>query len=232
MRILTVPGGDNRILRAALSGFAAVLLSACSAASVTNAPPLQSTAASAVASAQPSVDTMPSVGPSANESAAPEDTAQPTGLVTALDPCTLVTSGEATSLAGVPLGDGQESTTAGNGRICSYGQEGVVFEVVVSVAPDVATARSEEQSAEADLQKAAANGLMLTELTGFADGAADAATLEGSQSIGGKTFSASAIYILKGTTFVGISDIATLGAEAPTGEALQAEGLTVVGRLP
>ena len=177
----------------------------------------------------------PVVSPSASSgditaSSAPE-TPGPTAVPTALDPCQLVTPAEASKLTGATFSAGHESTTEGHGKICSYGQEGVVFEVMVGVAPDEATAKAGEQDAIGLLQKAAANGLKLTQLPGFADGV-DAATLTGSKTFAGQTVAATAVYLLKGTTFVGISDIATLGAKAPSEQQMLDQAKVSLGRLP
>jgi hypothetical protein len=42
-----------------------------------------------------------------------------------------------------------------NGKVCSYSQEGAVFEAIVGQAPDVVTAQAGEKAAEAAFQKAA-----------------------------------------------------------------------------
>jgi Protein of unknown function (DUF3558) len=203
----------------------AVLIAGCSAA-------VSPTASSSAGGPAFVVTPSPSPTPSSADTSGASGSSEPTGVVTDLDPCQLVTSDEASTLSGVSFSAGQESTTEGNGKICTYGQEGNVFSVIVGVAPDVATAQAGEQAAEADLQKAANNGLKLTELKGFNGGTADAAVLEGSQSVGGLTLSASAIYLLKGTTFFGFSDFATGGGKAPSSEALQAQAITSMGRLP
>lgn len=132
-----------------------------------------------------------------------------------------------------PAGSGQGSATEGNGKLCEYGEEGVVFDVIVGVAPSLAAAKAGEQAFEAELQKNEANSLTVTELKGFANGAADAAILTGSKTAGKlPSYSASAIYVLKGTTFFSISDIGTLGAGAPSSQAIEDEAMKVLGRLP
>ena len=155
-------------------------------------------------------------------------------MATTLDPCQLVTAAEVNQLTGDNFGatSGQESTTSGHAKICSYGAEGTVFQVIVGVAPDVDTAKAGEQQAEAVLQKAAANGLKVTELPGFADGVADVATLTGSETVAGQTFAGTALYLLKGTTYLGMSDIATLGAKAPTAAQMEDQAKVTLTRLP
>jgi hypothetical protein len=152
-----------------------------------------------------------------------------TGVPTSLDPCQLVTSQEASQLAGATYGAGVEGTTSGGGKTCTYGSQTLnVFMVIVGQAPDVATAQAGKAAAEAELQKAAAKGVMFTQLPNFADGAA---YYVGSITFSGHTLNASAIYVLKGTVFFGFSDEA-LGQPTPTATALQAQAQTILGRLP
>ena len=198
--------------------------------------PSKSAAARVAVTAPPVAAPLPSASASAGDVAASDVPASPlaTAVATTLDPCQLVTAAEVSQLTGVsfPAGSGQESTTEGHGKICSYGQEGTVFQVIVGVAPDVDTAKAGEQQAEAELQKAAANGLKVTELPGFADGAADVATLTGSETVAGQTFAGTALYLLKGTTYLGMSDIATLGAKAPSAAQMEDQAKVTLTRLP
>jgi len=186
--------------------------------------------------------TAPAVTPVPSPTAAPTDvsasaaaaTPLATAVATTLDPCQLVTAAEVSQLTGASFADGsgQESTTSGHAKICSYGQAGTVFQVIVGVAPDVATAKAGEQQAEADLQKAAANGLTVKEVKGFADGVADAATLTGSKTFNGQTFAATALYLLKGTTYLGMSDIGTLGAKVASPAQMEDQAKVTLTRLP
>ena len=224
----SIRSGLGRSLAAVLG---AALIASCTAA--TSSPSGSSEATTPLVTA-PSV-AAPVVSPSASSSdvTASEAPATPlaTAVATAIDPCQLVTPAEASTLTGASFSAGQESTTEGHGKICTYGQQGTVFQVIVGVAPDEATAKAGEQDAIGLLQKAAANGLTVTQLPGFADGV-DAATLTGSKTIAGQTFAATAIYLLKGTTFVGISDIATLGAKAPSEQQMQDQAKVTLTRLP
>jgi hypothetical protein len=209
----------------------AAFIASCSAA--TSSPGESAPAASAPATTPPVVAPVVSASASSGDiaaSSAPE-TPGPTAVATELDPCQLVTPAEASKLAGASFTAGTESTTEGHGKICTYGQEGTVFQVIVGVAPDEATAKAGEQDAIGLLQKAASNGLKVTQLPGFADGT-DAATLTGSKTFAGQTVAATAIYLLKGTTFVGISDIATLGAKAPTEQQMKDQAKVTLTRLP
>jgi hypothetical protein len=152
-----------------------------------------------------------------------------TGVPTTLDPCQLVTSDEASQLAGASYGAGVESTTSGGGKICTYGGNTLnVFEVIVGQAPDVATAQAGKAEAEAAIQQQAGSAAVFTELPNFADGAA---YIVGSFTVSGQTYNGSAIYALKGTIFFGFSDVAR-NQPTPTLEALQAQATTILGRLP
>jgi hypothetical protein len=164
---------------------------------------------------------------------APANTLAATVAPTALDPCQLVTSQEASSLAGTSFGAGREDTTSGGGKLCIYGYQTLnVFQVIVGQAPDVATAQADKQQFESEFltqaHQSAAASLNVTQMPNFADGAV---TMQGSLNLAGQTFSASAIDFLKGPVFVGISDV-TAGNGAPSTAALQAEATTVLGRLP
>jgi hypothetical protein len=230
-------GANRRAIGRSLSLLVVIgFVGACTSATTGESP--------AAATAQPTAASIPSTAPSAVESAMPSQSAVasseaaatplPTAVATAIDPCQLVTLAEVNQLSGgqFPAGSGQGSTTEGKGKVCSYGEEGVTFDVVVGVAPDVATAKAGEQAFEAELQKDAANILKVTELKGFAGGTADAATLYGSKTIGGVTYGGSAIYVLRGTTFFGITDIASMGGKAPSTSAMEDEAKVVLGRLP
>jgi hypothetical protein len=156
-----------------------------------------------------------------------------TAVVTALDPCQLVTTQEASTLAGATFGTGKESTTEGNAKICTYGgQTSNVLNVYVVQAPDVATAQKAEAAALAAAKAVAqkqAPGVSFsqTELADFADGAL---VISASATISGQTLAISGIYVLSGTTFFAITDV-VLGQSAPTSDALQAQARVVLGRI-
>lgn len=195
---------------------AATAAPAASAAPVTAPSVAASVPSAAVPASEPPAATMPDV----------------TAVPTSVDPCQLVTAAEAGQLAGTTFGPGKPETTSGNGRLCIYGSQTLnVFTVDVGQAPDVATAKSEETAALAELQKASnVSGLKVTELPGFADGA-DAAVAQGGATIAGKTISVSAIYVLKGVIFFGFSDL-VLGTGAPSASALEAQAQVSLGRVP
>ncbi len=166
--------------------------------------------------------------------AVPSDTAPAaTAAPTSLDPCQVLTSQDASKLTGVAFGDGLEGTTPGGMKTCTYGaQTANVFTVMVGQATDLATAKAYKAQFEADLkaqaQQLSVAGLKVTELPNFADGAVIGSL---NFSAGGITLSGSGIGFLKGTIFVGFSDVAT-GGQAPTTDALQAQAQTILGQLP
>jgi len=199
-----------------------VVAGACSAgASPSTSPP-----SPAAASPAASVDVSPSAG------AAESQAAQATAVPTSVDPCQLVTAQEASALTGANFSEGQASIDANNVKSCSYGQEGVDLTVLASRAPDEATAKKNEDDAKAELERNAP-GLpyKLEELPGFAPGA-DAAMVSGSMASGGLSYSGIAIYVLKGTDFFAITDIATLSGQAPTSAQMQDLAKVALGRLP
>jgi len=205
----------------------AVGLAACSGGSGGSPTPTEAAAATPAATAAPTPSpTAASQAPSAQPSSLP------TAVPTSIDPCQVVTGAEASALAGTTLGAGKEETTSGNGRICTYGgQTANVFVVIVAIAPDVATAKKEEVDAQARLRASASKAgqkLTVTQLPGFAPGA-DALLLElepNPAAITGR-----AIYVLRGTTFFGFSDL-VIGGSAPSADALKAQAMTSLGRLP
>jgi hypothetical protein len=205
----------------------AALLSACSAMASTNTTSL--TAGDAAGT--PAVMSTPVASSTPQQMAAtsaPQSAAAPTSL----DPCQLVTSQEASSLAGTSYGAGREETTPGGGKICIYGYQTTnVFTVEVAQAPDVATAQAAKAQFLADLQsklqQVANEGLNVTQLPNFADGAVFA---QANISLGGQTISGSSIGVLKGTIFFGFSDL-VVGHGAPSSSAMQSQAQTVLGRL-
>ncbi len=225
-----------RAMRALLV-LSVVGLAACTSSTAPTAPPSSVAPASASAPAAPaSATAAPSASPVATASpsaeASPTAAAEATAVPTSIDPCQLISAQEAGTLAGATFGPGKAETLQGNSRMCTYGAGSKnVFNVIVAVAPDVATAQKQEASAEADLKANAAQlnqGLTITKLPGFAPGT-DAVLVElkpNALGIGGR-----AIYVLRGTTFFGFNDL-VFGAAAPSADAVKAEAMTVLGRLP
>ncbi|HVD00220.1 MAG TPA: hypothetical protein VNG93_03600 [Candidatus Dormibacteraeota bacterium] len=199
---------------------AAALLVACSTGGSPTPTPTPSAAASAIAAAPPT--------PSPN----------PTGVAKTLDPCQLVTSQEASVLSGASYGAGREDTSGGS-KICVYGYQTVnVFMVLDAVAADAATAQAgwaqEQAQAQAALQQGVGQGASVSfnvtdvsTITGADRGAAGTAT----GTFSGHAISGSAIYLLKGATFLTFSDV-QVGQTPPTVVAMEAQALTSLGRLP
>ena len=108
----------------------ALLLAACSSPATTASSPPASPAASQASS--------PAAPASAAGSAAATQSAAPTSL----DPCQLVTSSEASALAGTTFGPGQEEASGQGGKRCVYGSQTTnVFMVEVGQAASPAAAR-------------------------------------------------------------------------------------------
>ena len=205
-----------------------------SSTSGTATPPLDArpSPVAVLPSTAPSAPASASVAPS-DAASAPPASAGPTAAPTSIDPCELVTAEEVSKLTGTTFSKGEESTED-NHKICSYGQEGMVFEVLVSVAPDAATAKAQEPAFKADLEKGAAQAglkdMKLTEMPDFEPGV-DAAVVSGSVSAGGQKLKGIALYALKGAVLVALSDIA-LGGSVPTSAEMQDQARVTLGRLP
>jgi len=163
----------------------------------------------------------------------------PSGSPVALDPCQLVTSAEASSIAGVTFAAGKEDTTSGGAKTCGYGaQTPNVFMVIVVQAPDAATAQAdwtqEQAKAEAAIKQGLPPGatvnLNVTNVTTLS-GADKAAIATFNTTVSGTAVGITAIYLLKGATFVTFSDL-VIGKAAPTADAMEAQAQTTLGRLP
>jgi hypothetical protein len=225
------------VTRAAAAAFVVVALAACTSGTAPNPSAIASLLANA--SPPPAASAAPTPSAAASQAAASQgasEPALPSAVATDIDPCQLITADEASALVGVKFAAGKESTTDKNLKICSYAGPGPnIFNVDVAVAPDVATAKAAEASAEADL-KAQANdmaglGLTVTELPNFAPGT-DAALMAGSRSAGGISIDAKGMLLLKGVTFVGFNDVAVGGGKAPSDDAMKAKAMELLGKLP
>jgi hypothetical protein len=196
----------------------ALLLTACGSSASTGT----SSGSGSAAAAQPAASAAPSPSQSA--------------VATSLDPCQLVTSSEASSLAGTTFGPGQEETTNG-GKRCVYGSQTTnVFTVEVAQAQDASTAQadwSQEQSqaqnlVEQKLPPGVDVSLNTQNVTGLGD---RAATAYSTASVAGHKIGISGIYLLKGATFLAFQDL-LLGSNPPSSAAMQAEARTALGRVP
>jgi hypothetical protein len=149
-----------------------------------------------------------------------------TAVPTNLDPCQLVPASEASAVAGASYSAGKEETTAGNGKVCWYGAGTKnVFEVVLAVAPDAATAQAAKDAFLAEVNSALSGSpLNLTPVSGLGDSAEFA-------SFSALNISGAGIYVLKGAVFYAIVD-EVRGQAAPTQDSLVTEAQVVAGRLP
>jgi hypothetical protein len=213
------------------------LLSACSTSAPTATSAPQQAAASSTpnptATSSPIVKPAPTLASSPTAIPAETGTPQQATASTALDPCQLLPSQEASSLAGTSFGAGTEGTNPGGGMTCTYGSQTTnIFFVEVVQAPDTATADAAQtqfvNDLQANLKQLTNEGLNVTPLPNFADAALIA---QASVNAGGETINGSAIAFRKGTTFFGFSDV-VLGGPAPSSADLQTEATTVLGRLP
>src|SRR5262245_588217 len=72
------------------------------------------------------------------------------GVATSLDPCQLVTSSEASALAGTKFGPGRHQNNKGGGKMCVYGYQTTnVFTVEVGQDKSASVARTQWSKAEA-----------------------------------------------------------------------------------
>ena len=155
----------------------------------------------------------------------------------ALDPCQIVTSSEASTLAGATFGAGKEGETGGGGKTCVYGYQTLnVFTIIVAQAPDAATAQAAyaqaKAQAQAELSKGVPAGVKVTVNLNDASisGADQASVARGSGTISGQTISLSAVYVLKGAVFFSFSDL-VLGPAAPSVAAMEAQATISLGRV-
>lgn len=167
--------------------------------------------------------------------------AGPTGsaVATTLDPCQLVTSAEASKLAGASFGKGRKETvgSGGNDHTCTYGyQTANVFIVQVVKADSAKTATSNfdsyRQEANGDLARAgqaqAKIDFKLSDLANLGD-RATTGTLQ--ETYAGVTISGAAIYVVKGPYFFTFSDLRR-GNTLPSIAAFKTQAQVVISRLP
>jgi Protein of unknown function (DUF3558) len=172
----------------------------------------------------------------ATASAAPDAASSSSSVATSLDPCQLVTSSEASALAGATFGAGREEKTKGGGRICVYGYQTTnVF--TVEVGQDKSTSDAQKQwskneaKARSLLQRKVPAGFSVHVQTADVSGLGDrAATVYSKDNIAGHKFGISGIYLLKGATFVAFQDL-LLGSSPPSTSALQAQARTTLSRV-
>jgi hypothetical protein len=205
-------------------------VSAPATAAATTAP-VPATSASGTPTPLPPPATSASATPTASTS--PSGSGSPTNL----DPCQLVTQGEASTLAGATFGPGKEESTGG-GKECVYGSQTTnVMDIIVAQAPDAATAQADYAQAQADVQTTIATNLppditaKLNTDTASTAGIGDkAATITGAASVEGQTVSFTGIYVLSGATFFTIGDL-VLAKAPPTVTAMQDQAKVTLGRI-
>jgi hypothetical protein len=202
----------------------ALLLAACSSPATTT--PSQPASAAAAQASSPAA-------PTAAGSVAATQSAVPTSL----NPCQLVTSSEASALAGTTFGPGQEEANGKHGKRCVYGSQTTnVFTVEVGQAASPAAAdadwSAEQARAQALINKKLPAGISLSAHTQKISGLGDrAAFASGSAAAAGQTIGLSGIYLLKGATFLGFQDL-LLGHPAPSAAAMEAEAQKALARVP
>ena len=184
-----------------------------------------------VPSSAPSPEATTSTTPS---EVAPESPG-PSAVATTIDPCQVVTPEEASKLAGSTFGPSNATTMSNNAKLCMYGQQGLSFNVIVTAAPDAATAKAQEPAFKAEIEQAAADAglgdMKLTEIPDFQPGV-DAAVLSGTATVGGTKVEGIALYALKNAVLLALTDLAFGGATAPTAAAMEDEAKVALGRLP
>ena len=187
-------------------------------------PPAPSaTPTSAVQTLQPSAATTPTAtATAAASSASPTPLGGgPTGSnpPLAIDPCTLLTSDQASAVNGITYPPGV-SHDMGNGSVeCVWQASTPPSSVVVQVGqfPSVTDAQVAYAKAQAVL-----NGVQIEQLTGFADDAVIARGAGGGLSTGG-------IYVREGSTFF---DVVYLNGTVPTDDQLKYYATLILGELP
>jgi hypothetical protein len=141
----------------------------------------------------------------------------------------LVTAHEASSLTGVTYTQGTSATVQGLGATCTYGTgTNNVFTVVVDQASDPASAQAAQKAAEAAV-KTQVSGVDVetSPISGIGD-AADFMSAFGT--VGGATVGASAIYVIKGNTVFGFSDVAK-NSPVPSSAGLETQATRDLSRL-
>ena len=209
-----------------VSAVGVLALAACSSSSPSSGSGATTAANAANATTAASV--------SAPATQAPATSAPPTtqtAAATAPDPCQMVTSVEASALAGTALGPGKKSN---GGSDCTYSSTKGLVSVQTARGTSAAEAQAywaqEEAQVPKRLQQATnAPGLVVrfTPVSGFGDRAALASE---NASFQGMTFSVRGMYLLKGATFTGF-EVMALNRPAPSTAAIEAQAKTVLGRM-
>lgn len=209
-----------------------ITLAACTTSGGGSTAPSSTVAPPPAASA--TAEPTPSEQPSAAASEPSDASAGPSAVATSIDPCQLVTPDEMATMTGSQFGPPSSTTMENNGRMCAYGQEGLFVDVIVVQAPDAATAKAQEPAFKAQLEEAATTAgipnMKLTELPDFLPGV-DAAVIHGSTTINGTTIGAVALYALKGSVLLALTEL-TQGGTIATDAAIEAAAKAALGRIP
>jgi hypothetical protein len=148
------------------------------------------------------------------------------------DPCQLVTQAEASTLSGVSMPAGVKAPWGTGGAMkCGYTSGTTEVFVILAQAATADQAQATWNTDKATLAKevqAAGIQVSATPVPGLAD---QASVFVGSATINGVKNTMSAIFVLKGTTFVDIGDIALKNAKPATTDALEAQAKTSLGRV-
>ena len=188
------------------------------------------------ATAGPATTTATSAPPSTAAPSSPTAEATAQGVAVAVDPCAVYPQSEASTLSGVALQAGTPQTYDQGGKGCFYsgGTEGVTsISIAEATSSSDANAVWDQEKARAQqaLQQNLPSGVQLTATLTDVTGVGDKASVASfSGSIGPVTLSGSAIYVLKGATFFGVS-VVRLNGTAPGADALEAEARTILGRV-
>jgi hypothetical protein len=138
---------------------------------------------------------------------------------TTINPCTLLSDEQASTLVGETFGDGKEDTAGAAGHLCVWSDDASHSSVTVGVisAPSQAIAQHAYSQAKADQ-----SGFAFTSVAMLGDEAYSARKSDGASELSG-------LYATDGSTYF---FVATLGGTSPTDGALRVAALLILGGLP
>ena len=155
-----------------------------------------------------------------------------------MDACQVIGSDEASTYAGVAYDAGAPIQMDNGSTGCAYHAGTTsVLTIIVAQAPDTDTAQAQwaDYAARAqalvteDLPPGTQVNLIPNDVNDLPADRAAIAT--GTGNLFGQSLNASACYLLKGTTFVGFTEIAR-GQSTPAPADVEVEALNVLGRMP
>lgn len=121
----------------------------------------------------------PSAAPSTGPTASPDASSGPPPTPNAIDPCSLLTQEEASTLMGKQLGAGSPSL-AGHNRVCTFKSGLTEVKVILApTAPDVATADAVYDDAVAQAAPLVVKNLSMFDRSGYGDGTSEGAPASG-----------------------------------------------------